>query len=92
MENLEKLSDLFLVAFLCTKNHEIKATTRTEKNRIEFNFENTPELKKDITTFIENDETVIRIRSLAKKYKDLSFFVHSPDLLQLQIGQERNPR
>ena len=74
-----KLSDLFLIAYLMCKNHEISSTNRTGEKRIEFIFERNEDIQKDIDDFLDDKNITINLRAYTKKYKDLLFYAHNPN-------------
>jgi len=82
-EVTERFSDIFLVAFLCTRGHEIQSTQRDSLDRTEFYFSITPELKEDISSYKANSQVLIPIRALIDMYKDLNRFVHNPPSLNI---------
>lgn len=77
-----KYSDLFLVSFLSIKGHAVFATEKNQENRIEFIFEDNEALRHDVTSFLEDDPVTVRMRAFSKRYKDFTFYVHSPQLLR----------
>jgi hypothetical protein len=67
-------TDLSLSAFLQVKGHEI-VEVRKEQGRGIFAFDDTPELKKDILRWGNNEAVPIRVRGFVNGMRDLKGLV-----------------
>lgn len=84
MTDTIRYNNLFLVAYLLTKNYESLSQKEVDRARVEFVFTDTEELRKDADDFLSDELISIKLESYTKKYRDLLVFVHNRKFLKLE--------
>jgi hypothetical protein len=75
MEKTFKTSDLCLAAILKTKGFEIEDFVKVGEKKVEFHFDFTPELQKEVKEYYKRENELKRFYQVLKELKSIIYSV-----------------